>query len=111
MDTLEAYREELRGGRVTYATTWEPLAPMIMPPAPLAQDLSDVLIFKVRPRPESFFPKLVSIGRDESCDVAIPDGRVSRVHASIERLPQGERYMLFDSGSRNGPISTDATSP
>jgi hypothetical protein len=40
------------------------------------------------------------IGRDEDCDVVVPDRRVSRKHASISL--QGEGYILKDLGSRNG---------
>jgi hypothetical protein len=95
--------EELRAGKVRHATAWAPQAPMTAPPsiAPVA-DVSDLLIFKVRPRPDSFFPRLVSIGRGEQCDVSIPDGRISRLHASIEHVPQSNAYMLFDADSRNG---------
>jgi hypothetical protein len=129
MDTVETYREQLelgrpafeaahaypflmmrksgealRLGRPRHATVWAPQAPMAAPPpsAPAAADLSDLLIFKVRPKPGSFFPRLVSIGRDEQCDVSIPDGRISRLHASIEHVPQSKAYMLFDSDPRNG---------
>jgi len=95
--------EELRVGRLRHPTVWAPQAPMAAPPSPEpAVDLSDLLIFKVRPRPESFFPRLVSIGRGEQCDVSIPDGRISRLHASIEHVPQSNAYMLFDADSRNG---------
>ncbi|MFQ5857657.1 MAG: FHA domain-containing protein [Anaerolineae bacterium] len=44
--------------------------------------------------------ELVSIGRDEDNDVVLPDRRVSRRHAVIER--QGDRYHLRDCGSKNG---------
>jgi S1-C subfamily serine protease len=40
------------------------------------------------------------IGRDRGCDVAIPDGRVSKQHARIE-IGAG-RLTLVDCGSRNG---------
>jgi hypothetical protein len=44
----------------------------------------------------SFF----SIGRDASCDLAIADMTVSRVHARLERTPDG--WLLTDLASTNG---------
>ncbi len=44
----------------------------------------------------SFF----SIGRDANCDLAIADMTVSRVHARLERTPDG--WMLTDLASTNG---------
>jgi hypothetical protein len=41
-----------------------------------------------------------SIGRDASCDLAIPDMTVSRRHATLERTPDG--WMLTDLASTNG---------
>lgn len=40
------------------------------------------------------------MGRDEGCDLVIPDRQVSRRHARI-RL-EGERYLVEDLGSKNG---------
>jgi len=44
-------------------------------------------------------PELI-IGRDESCDLVIPERQVSRRHARI-RL-EGDHYLLEDLGSKNG---------
>lgn len=44
-------------------------------------------------------PELL-IGRDEQCDLIIPDRRVSRHHARISL--QGDGYILTDLSSRNG---------
>ena len=44
----------------------------------------------------SFF----SIGRDASCDLAIADMTVSRMHARLERTPDG--WLLTDLASTNG---------
>jgi RND superfamily putative drug exporter len=41
------------------------------------------------------------IGRDDSCDLVIPDPTVSARHASLSVLPTG-RIVLEDLGSRNG---------
>ena len=41
-----------------------------------------------------------SIGRDASCDLAIPDMTVSRVHARLERTHDG--WLLTDLTSTNG---------
>jgi len=43
---------------------------------------------------------IVVIGREESCDVALPERPVSRQHAEIRR--DGNRYLLRDLGSKNG---------
>ncbi|MGQ9474727.1 MAG: FhaA domain-containing protein [Actinomycetota bacterium] len=44
----------------------------------------------------------LSIGRSEENDLVLPDPRVSRFHAEIERAPQG--YVLRDLGSTNGTL-------
>jgi DNA-binding response OmpR family regulator len=41
------------------------------------------------------------IGRGPECDVVVPDRQVSRHHARVRRLEQGE-YELEDLGSKNG---------
>jgi DNA-binding response OmpR family regulator len=41
------------------------------------------------------------IGRGAECDVVVPDRQVSRHHARVRRLEQGE-YELEDLGSKNG---------
>jgi pSer/pThr/pTyr-binding forkhead associated (FHA) protein len=41
-----------------------------------------------------------SIGRDASCDLAIADMTVSRLHAQLARTPDG--WLLSDLESRNG---------
>jgi hypothetical protein len=40
------------------------------------------------------------IGRDDRCDIAIPERQVSRHHASITL--EGDRFILRDLGSKNG---------
>jgi predicted component of type VI protein secretion system len=42
----------------------------------------------------------VTIGRDQECDIVLPDRHVSRVHARISRL--GDCYVVEDLGSKNG---------
>ena len=44
----------------------------------------------------------IIIGRDESCDLVLPDGAVSRIHARVHRDEVGCR--LTDAESRNGTI-------
>jgi pSer/pThr/pTyr-binding forkhead associated (FHA) protein len=43
---------------------------------------------------------LFSIGRDAGCDLTIADMTVSRVHARLERTPDG--WLLTDLASTNG---------
>ncbi len=49
----------------------------------------------------SLLPRKMVIGRDTECDVVIPDGGVSRRHASIMPVPGG--YLLTDESS-NGTL-------
>ncbi|MGD8489142.1 MAG: FHA domain-containing protein [Anaerolineae bacterium] len=42
----------------------------------------------------------LTIGRDESCDLVIPERQVSRQHARIRH--EGGRHILEDLGSKNG---------
>jgi len=42
----------------------------------------------------------VSIGREESCNIYIDEGKVSRKHAELQR--EGDTYILKDMGSTNG---------
>lgn len=43
------------------------------------------------------------IGRDEGCDLSVPDRRVSRRHARI--WLEGDQYLLEDMGSKNGTFA------
>lgn len=42
----------------------------------------------------------IVLGRDESCDIVLPERLVSRRHAAIRRKDRG--YLLEDLGSKNG---------
>ncbi|HID87484.1 MAG TPA: FHA domain-containing protein [Anaerolineae bacterium] len=44
--------------------------------------------------------EVITIGREESNDIVLPDRLVSRRHARIQR--RGERYVLQDCSSKNG---------
>lgn len=44
---------------------------------------------------------VTTIGRDEGCDITLPDPRVSRRHAMLYRTQDGS-YYLADEGSSNG---------
>ncbi len=46
------------------------------------------------------------IGREEDCDLTLPDRQISRRHATISR--EGERYLLRDEHSRNGTFLNEA---
>ena len=91
----------------------QPLAPHSASPAELKQQLEadrrgiPYLIYRAQPggqRIVELGPALdrASIGRQEACDVALPDDpSVSRVHAVLERI--GDEWTLVDDGSsRNG---------
>jgi len=45
-------------------------------------------------------PGGTTLGRDDSCDVALPDEEVSRQHAVVRRA--GEAWQIEDQGSANG---------
>jgi len=46
----------------------------------------------------------ITIGRDESAELALSDGSTSRRHCRIERDPESSRYVLVDLGSTNGTV-------
>jgi len=48
-----------------------------------------------------FIDKELLIGRDEACDITIPDRQVSRLHAKIEPIENAE-IRLVDLDSKNG---------
>ncbi|MEI8131800.1 MAG: FHA domain-containing protein [Leptolinea sp.] len=48
----------------------------------------------------------LTIGRDPSCSLVIPDRQVSRYHARISLTPEG--IMLEDLGSKNGSFANSA---
>ncbi len=45
----------------------------------------------------------LTIGRDEDCDIVIPDRQVSRFHAEIRIMENGE-FLLSDLSSKNGTV-------
>jgi hypothetical protein len=45
------------------------------------------------------YPSRVFVGRTEQCDIIIPDGRISKLHAYFEL---GDALRVADAGSRNG---------
>jgi transcriptional regulator with GAF, ATPase, and Fis domain len=50
-----------------------------------------------------FTSDVITLGRELTCDVPIPEQAVSREHARIRRTPEGT-YRLLDLGSRNGTM-------
>jgi pSer/pThr/pTyr-binding forkhead associated (FHA) protein len=44
--------------------------------------------------------RILSIGRSDECDIALPDRQVSRYHARV--FWQGDSYVIEDLGSKNG---------
>jgi pSer/pThr/pTyr-binding forkhead associated (FHA) protein len=51
-------------------------------------------------------PRVLVIGRRHSCDLVLPDQRVSRTHAVIVQL--GGQWLLADLRSTNGTYLNDA---
>ena len=49
------------------------------------------------------------LGRDEICDITIPDSSISRRHAIISR--QGEQFLIQDCSSTNGTYVNDVRIP
>jgi pSer/pThr/pTyr-binding forkhead associated (FHA) protein len=45
--------------------------------------------------------EMLLIGRGPECDVVVPDRQVSRHHARVRRMAEGE-FQLEDLGSKNG---------
>ncbi len=65
---------------------------------------ADRLVMLVGPKPGAEYPivgKNLLIGRGEECDLAINHGSVSRVHAEIVAIGDGQ-YELIDRESANG---------
>lgn len=58
------------------------------------------LVFPVRPGAKNTDPKRLSIGRDETSDVTIPLGTISKAHAWLTQ--SGEGWSVEDAGSTNG---------
>jgi hypothetical protein len=54
----------------------------------------------------SFQQDVITIGRDPEADIFLDNQGISREHARIERLPNGQ-YSLRDSGSANGTYVND----
>lgn len=50
-----------------------------------------------------------SLGRENTCDIALRDPQVSSLHATIQR--EGERYSLSDKNSANGTFLSPSPQP
>lgn len=74
-----------------------------IPPAPAVRP--DRFVVLVGPNPGVEFPLdgggEMAIGRAEECSISINHPSVSRVHARLQKLPNG-RYEVIDQGSANG---------
>jgi hypothetical protein len=68
----------------------------------LVADVAMLLMVEGQTPGKRFFidQPAVLLGRDEECDVVIPERQVSRHHARI--YLEGDRYVLEDLGSKNG---------
>jgi DNA-binding winged helix-turn-helix (wHTH) protein len=65
----------------------------------------DVPLLKVKEGPLAGreFPinrDAITLGRDEECDIVVPDRQISRIHLRVQR--DGLDYVLEDLGSKNG---------
>ena len=66
---------------------------------------SVVLLYPVSPAAGTQYPltaDTVTLGRDDSCDIIVNLGSVSRVHASISWDDKAASFRLLDLGSTNG---------
>ncbi len=59
-------------------------------------------VYRLQKRPGSAFASRISFGRTSQCDLVLPDGRISKLHAYWEHSPESGRYVLVECGSRNG---------
>jgi pSer/pThr/pTyr-binding forkhead associated (FHA) protein len=63
------------------------------------------LVLPIR-KQQTNFPSMITVGRTENNDLALPDITVSRFHAFFRHTPAGsgrtDRLELGDAGSRNG---------
>ncbi|MBI3179622.1 MAG: FHA domain-containing protein [Deltaproteobacteria bacterium] len=90
------------GGATTMALETPPAASL--PPG------LDFLVFPVRKSSRSAYSLFVSIGRDDNHDIVLPDESVSRFHAYVTVDAAG-RFLLYDSGSRNGTMVNEKPAP
>ena len=59
------------------------------------------MVAPVKKKPDNPFPRMISIGRARSCDIAIRLPNVSKLHASINLADDG-KLSVRDHGSVNG---------
>lgn len=64
-------------------------------------EVAATLVFWVRPGKQSPNLSRLSVGRDDACDVVIPFGSLSKTHAYLVQLAQGE-WQVEDAASKNG---------
>ena len=98
---------ENKGGTHVTNMTWPNAAPSMYPPADRS-DLFGFDLLMIRYKNQQLDPlpirqDIITIGRDATNHVALQGtkGEVSRVHARIERNPEGG-YYIVDLGSTNG---------
>jgi pSer/pThr/pTyr-binding forkhead associated (FHA) protein len=72
------------------------------PPDPFPTLIARLELANARGGPRSFeLPTKMTIGRSRGCDIFLEDLAVSRVHATIRELPEGD-YELTDNRSATG---------
>src|SRR5262249_22973620 len=93
------------GGTPTqYASRSGQAQPTVAPAPPSQVPPQAVLTISSPQTPQKVFrieKAVVNIGRQLSNDIIVEDKRVSRYHAQIKYLPDGQ-FTIFDLGSTNG---------
>lgn len=88
-----------------------PPPPVVLPPPPPPPPPAPVLWeLAVQAGPSAGKRYLLSentrIGRNPDCDIVLPDGLVSRLHAEVRKQPDG--YWIADNRSLNGTVVNGA---
>jgi eukaryotic-like serine/threonine-protein kinase len=93
----------------TYLASMAPVANPNFGALPDNQSTLDQIIVQVEgeaPRTIPITKNIMEVGRDPALDVALQSPKVSRMHAKIERRPDG-KYAITDLGSSNGTYLAD----
>ena len=64
--------------------------------------MTDHRVYPIAKRPESPFPKMITVGRSHNNDIPLTHVRVSKLHAYFQQDPETGLWGVRDSGSTNG---------